>query len=339
MKTVSDVVCGYAREIEALTAKHGRCVVVTPERVLDRRDAISLGPAGTTISPNGTCRLLPATDGWIAVNLPRPSDMELIPAWLGDAALGEEDIGRQVWKEGSAPLLARAALLGLPVSAVGETRAGALEPDSIRYGSGATRADRMRVVDLSSLWAGPLCGSILAEMGATVIKVESRDRPDTARTTPSFHAGLNGLKSRLSLDFADPVDQADLLKRITEADVVITSARPRAFVQLGLSPELVFLANPGLVWIAITGHGWDGAGGERIAFGDDAAAAGGLVHWTNSSEPRFAGDALADPLTGLAAVCAGLRAWETGGGVLVDASMSRVAAGVAGVISSTLPRW
>lgn len=84
-------------------------------------------------------------------------------------------------------------------------------------------------------------------------------------------------------------------------------------------------ARPGLVWIAITGHGWTGPGAQRAGFGDDAAVAGGLVDWAGD-EPRFAGDALADPLTGLAAALADLDAMQRGGGVLVDVSLAVTAA-------------
>jgi crotonobetainyl-CoA:carnitine CoA-transferase CaiB-like acyl-CoA transferase len=65
-----------------------------------------------------------------------------------------------------------------------------------------------------------------------------------------------------------------------------------------------------------------------VGFGDDTAAAGGLVRWT-SGGPRFLGDALADPVTGLAAAVGTLRALEQGGGLLVDVALARSAAGTA----------
>ncbi|MGZ3403979.1 MAG: CoA transferase [Phenylobacterium sp.] len=187
----------------------------------------------------------------------------------------------------------------------------------------------LRVIDLSSLWAGPLCGALLARAGCDVRKVESAGRPDVARlSTPGFFAELNGGKSELALDFSDPHDLDHLRREIAAADVLITSARPRAFDQLGLSPEAVFVANPGLVWTAVTGYGWEGPLRHRVAFGDDAAAAGGLVRW-RQDRPEFMGDALADPLTGLAAAAGTLKALAEGGGVLVDVAMARTAAGVA----------
>ena len=94
----------------------------------------------------------------------------------------------------------------------------------------------------------------------------------------------------------------------------------------GLTPETVFAVNPALVWVAITAHGWTGEAAYRVGFGDDTAAAGGLLGRDASGKPVFIGDALADPITGLMAAAAGLRALEQGGGVLLDMAMSRSAA-------------
>lgn len=93
-----------------------------------------------------------------------------------------------------------------------------------------------------------------------------------------------------------------------------------------MAPENLAKRNPGLVWIAVTGHGWSGASGERIGFGDDCAAAGGLVRWDERGAPQFMGDALADPLTGLSSAIAGLEALSLGGGYLVDAALAQTAA-------------
>ncbi|MBJ7413703.1 MAG: CoA transferase, partial [Phenylobacterium sp.] len=144
-------------------------------------------------------------------------------------------------------------------------------------------------------------------------------------STPGLFAALNGAKADLPLDLSAPGGQARLVRAIAAADILVTSARPRALPSLGLDPPALFAANPGLVWVAITGHGWTGPAAQRVAFGDDAAAAGGLVDWTNDG-PRFLGDALADPVTGLAAAAGVLRGLEAGGGVLVDVSLAGSAA-------------
>ena len=79
----------------------------------------------------------------------------------------------------------------------------------------------------------------------------------------------------------------------------------------------------------ISGYGSTGPSGHRVAFGDDAAVAGGLVSWDGPT-PCFCGDAVADPVTGLAATAAVLAALEGGGARILEASMADVAGGVAG---------
>ena len=83
------------------------------------------------------------------------------------------------------------------------------------------------------------------------------------------------------------------------------------------------------LWLSITAYGRQGVSGNRVGFGDDAAAAGGLVAWSDE-EPVFCGDAIADPLTGLTAAARGLQALQDGGRWLLDVAMAGVAASFAG---------
>ena len=109
--------------------------------------------------------------------------------------------------------------------------------------------------------------------------------------------------------------------------MVVESSRPRALRGLGLLAEEWLRAAPGRVWISITGYGRDDPG-QRVAFGDDAAVAGGLVAYQADRTPVFCADAIADPLTGLYAALAGLSAHARGGGVLVDVAMAGVCADI-----------
>jgi len=317
--------------VRALTERGGRRVEVVDLKLTDRRGQLELDPPGGRISCNRSCRMVRAADGWIAVNLARPEDHELIPAWLG-AETGNDPwptVEAQARGEACAALIERAILLGLPVARVGEVADGALQPPVLRLGEPVRRDRPPRVIDLSALWAGPMCGAILASMGAIVSKVESANRPDPTRSyMPEFDRRLNGRKMHLSFDLKAPEGRTRLRDLVLGADVLITGARPRAFEGLGLEPAAVFAVNPGLVWVAVTGHGWTGEAAARVAFGDDAAAAGGLVGWTDG-EPHFLGDALADPLTGLAAAVGALEGLAAGGGVLVDVALARTAAGAA----------
>ena len=134
------------------------------------------------------------------------------------------------------------------------------------------------VADLSSMWAGPLCARLLGLAGAEVIKVESPARPDGARPgNREFFDWLHAGHRSLSVDFGTGAGRAALAALLEVADVVIEASRPRALAALGLAPDMI-RHPPGQVWLSITGYGR--AVPERVAFGDDAAVAGGLVGWT-----------------------------------------------------------
>ena len=329
MSVLDPVLATLGAEIAERSARLGRRVDVAHLGILDRAGQLELGGPGR-VSANGACQLIAAADGWIAVNLAREEDRELIPAWL------EDDFGEAPWDQIARlsaqrfqhDLVHRAALLGLPVSAVGETKAPSPDATQRRFARGRSTPSRPpRVLDTSALWAGPMCGAVLAAMGAEVTRVESLGRPDPSRgSTPDFFHRLNGAKSELGLDLRSPAGRARLVDLAHKTDILITGARPAALGRLGLTPEALFAANPALVWVAITGYGW---ASERVAFGDDAAAAGGLLGWQADGSPHFLGDALADPVTGLAAAAGALAALEAGGGVMVEAALAGCAAGAA----------
>jgi crotonobetainyl-CoA:carnitine CoA-transferase CaiB-like acyl-CoA transferase len=110
---------------------------------------------------------------------------------------------------------------------------------------------------------------------------------------------------------------------------VIESSRPRALEQLGVDVHRHMTTRATRVWVSITGYGRRGPGRNRVAFGDDAAVAGGLVAWEHA-EPRFCADAIADPTTGLVAAAACLAALVAGGSWMLDIPMAGVAAHLAG---------
>ncbi|GHA05067.1 CoA transferase [Novosphingobium arvoryzae] len=286
---------------------------LTPQDLLARDAPGGLAAPGQ-ISANGSCRLIAARDGWIALNLARGDDLDLIPALTGRDGDPWEAVAAAAGDSTAADFRNRAAELQLPVAVVGESAPQALAAPG---GSVVPR----KVVDLSALWAGPLCAGLLARAGAEVLRIESVGRPDpTPAGSPLLDARINAGKARLALDLRDPDGRARLRAELEQADVVVTSARPAALARLGLEPA----AFPRLTWVAITAHGFAGPGAARVGFGDDCAAAGGLVRW-EQGEPRFCGDALADPLTGLEAALAVL-AGQRG---LIDMAMARVAAAYA----------
>jgi len=332
MREVAAPLAKLAQQFAELSAGFGRRVEPDLAALADRSADLALEPPGLR-SPNGKCRLIEAADGWLAVNLARPEDVDLLPAWLGSATFEDPWVELTArarfrsWRD----LVEGARLLGLPAAGVGEVAAQTMDADLAPAGAaGAPKGADVQVVDLSTLWAGPLCGGLLAAAGARVTKVEDARRRDPGRTsTPDFYRRLNGAKAELELDFRDPAARARLRDRILQAGVVVTSARRRAFEQLDLAPETLFAGRPDLIWVAVSGYGWGETTADRVGFGDDAAAAGGLVRWTTEGAPNFLGDALADPLTGMAAAVATLRALAQGGGVIVDAALARTAAGAA----------
>ncbi|MBL8555372.1 MAG: CoA transferase [Phenylobacterium sp.] len=330
MRDFDAVLASLSARIARLSARLGARVDVAAMEITARTGLLPLDPP-TRISPNRACRMVRAADGWIAVNLAREEDRDLVPAWL-EGAWGEpawDQVERLAPTRTVARLREDGVRLGLPVGAVGEVSAARPQAGTQAYWPGRSRSGPPTVIDLSALWAGPMCGAILAAAGCEVTKVESLARPDPTRTsTPEFHRRLNGAKRERTVDLADPAGRAALREAVLAADVVITGARPRAFAALGFEPREI--TEGGAVWVAITGHGW--AAGHRVAFGDDAAAAGGLVRWTEAGEPQFLGDALADPVTGLAASVGALEALTGGGAVRVDAGLAPCAAGAAGLM-------
>lgn len=299
--------------LEAILAARAKGLGLCARNVLVRDAPGGLDRPGIQ-SANRHCRLLRAQDGWVALNLARGEDRELVPVLCGSekepwAALEDLAAGMS-----AATFRDRAAELQLPVAMLGECTAQDLVPvDPVCV--------PRKVVDLAALWAGPLCAGLLARAGAAVVRIESLGRPDpTPQVSPLLDARINADKTRLALDLRTPHGREALYRQIAETDVLVTSARPAALARLGLVPEKW----PDLTWVAITAHGFHGPGAERVGFGDDCAVAGGLVHW-ESGEPRFLGDALADPLTGLEAA----RAVLAGQRGLIDMAMARVAAAYA----------
>ena len=219
-------------------------------------------------------------------------------------------------------LVAGAELLGLAVAALGEYTGPTITELVLERRASHAVPEPVRVLDLSSLWAGPLAASLLAQDGAVVTKAESIQRPDNLKQgRPDLYDELNSNKTIITFDWDDPDALPSL---IADADVVVESARPRALEQRGIYARDTDVH----VWASITGYG---RASNRVAFGDDAAVAGGLVAYTRDGTPRFKGDAIADPLTGKAAYEAITAALARDDAVLLDVAMAGVARDVAAV--------
>ena len=168
--------------------------------------------------------------------------------------------------------------------------------------SGAARAasgiDDVHVVDLTSMWAGPLCTELLGRAGAHVRKVGSVARPDGLVGTPMYDE-LNAHKTAVELDPRHPAGRRDLRELLATADLLVTSLSPRALANLELLPEQLRIHHPRLRTMAITAFESDSPERDWIAYGTGVHAASGLG-WL-SDEPQAPAYSYPDPLAGLLA--------------------------------------
>jgi hypothetical protein len=316
--------------LAAVTAEVGVPVAARPAQIVAARAGLRGLRRSGRRSAGGATRLLRAADGWCAVTLSRPSDFEAVPAVLGRGYAGDpwQALEAAAARMPAAELVERAQLLGVPAAPLPPAPAPT-RPWVTRTLAAPTATRSLRgllVVDLSSLWAGPLCAHLLGRAGARVVKIEAADRPDGARRgDPALFELLHAGHQTRSLDFRSETGRAALRDLLDRADVVIEASRPRALAQLGLAPEQL-PPRAGRVWLSLSGYGRREP--MRVAFGDDAAVAGGLVGRHNG-EPVFCADAIADPLSGTCAALAVSCAVAAGGGVLLDLSMRDTAAAFA----------
>jgi hypothetical protein len=328
--------------LEGLVRARGGTVAAAPlwpdVSLLGERAALAGLRRRGPLSPGGAYRPLATSDGWLGLSLARPTDHEAVPALVERDAVGDSWQAVAAWAATttSAEAAARAQLLDLPGAEVAiggryddeqaRSRGGAAPAPVLTTAGTAVRrprGGRPLVVDLTALWAGPLCAHLLGLSGADIVKVESRSRPDGARSGPAhFFDLLHHGHASVSLDFASAVGRAQLHALIEQADVVLESSRPRALRQLEVSAEDVVAG--GGIWASITAYGRNGPWANRVGFGDDVAAAAGLVA-LEDGVPLPCGDALADPLTGVHTAVAVAAALLDDTSHLVDVSMRDVA--------------
>lgn len=316
-------------EIELRTASWGRPVRLSWEAALAGRAALMGLTRQGAWSANRTCRLIEAADGEVALNLSRPEDVDLVPALTRTEETGDywKPVAAAASRSPAEEFVGLARLLGLAAAVPAERGPAAPYQLTVRANPKAGRAGGpWTVVDLSSLWAGPLAARVLAESGARVVKVEDPSRLDGARRSLAFFSWLHPSSERTErFEFKSSSGRRQLAELVDSADVVIEASRPRALEQIGLSPDQ--RSGPdGQVWLSITAHGRTGEARNWAGFGDDAAIAGGLACRDDDNRTVFCGDAIADPITGLAGALAVLKCLDEGGGQLIDISLSGAAA-------------
>jgi crotonobetainyl-CoA:carnitine CoA-transferase CaiB-like acyl-CoA transferase len=191
------------------------------------------------------------------------------------------------------------------------------------------------VVDLTSVVVGPLATQILADHGATVIKVETKTgdliRNMNGRSvTPGMGAKflhLNRNKRSIVLDLKNPAGHAALMKLIERADVLVWNVRPPAMARLKLAYEDVKRVNPKIVYVGMFGFGQDGRYRDKPAYDTIIQGSAGMAALNHraTGEPRYVPMVVADKTVGLIAVqmivMALYRRTQTGEGCSIEIPM------------------
>jgi len=193
----------------------------------------------------------------------------------------------------------------------------------------------MRVIELAHIMAGPVCGLMLADMGAEVIKVEKMEGDDTRRTVPPALEGesaaymmMNRGKRGLSLDLKNPDGVAVLRRLLANADALIENYRGGTMERLGIGYETLRQEFPALVYCSLSGFGRTGPYADRAGFDLVAQGMSGLMSVTGEGPgrpPMKCGPPVTDITAGILAAMGVLAAYshrlKTGRGQAVDTSL------------------
>ncbi|MBX9459337.1 MAG: CoA transferase [Rhizobium sp.] len=193
------------------------------------------------------------------------------------------------------------------------------------------------VLDITRVVAGPFCSMLMADLGATVIKVEHPDEPDYARTFPpfvssdeeelsAFFAQFNRNKLGITLNLKSPEGKELLRMLVAKVDILVENFRPGTMEKLGLGSDVLHAINPKLVYTAISGFGRTGPNASKPAYDNTGQAAGGL--WSMNGYPdrppvrvgTIIGDLAASLYATIGTIAALREAERTGKGQVVDVS-------------------
>ena len=207
--------------------------------------------------------------------------------------------------------------------------------------------DGLRVLDLTSFWAGPVATHTLALLGAEVLHVESTARPDGTRLLAGLRfsepdwwersgifSGLNTNKQSVTLDLAGEPGRELLRRLVATCDVIVENYTPRVLDQIGLDIDAIRAIRPDVVVVRMPGFGLDGPWRDAPAFAFVIEDASGLTWLTgHPDETPVSPYCVGDPNAGTHALVGLLLALEhrrrTGEGVVVEASMVDAALNVA----------
>jgi len=205
-------------------------------------------------------------------------------------------------------------------------------PDSSAPLNSTSALAGLRVIDLSTVLAGPNCARYLADFGADVIKIERPDGGDSLRNMgwrdPLDGEGLwwrlvNRNKRTIALNLKDDTDRELFLRLIDDADVLVENFRPGVLEKLGFGPDVLHARNSKLIITRVSGFGQDGPYANRPGFASIAEAMSGLASITGvpGGDPMLPPFALTDEVTGLVAAFATMVALWSEQGQVVDVSL------------------
>lgn len=190
----------------------------------------------------------------------------------------------------------------------------------------------IRVLDISTVLAGPNCARYFADFGADVIKVERPDTGDSLRgmawRDPRDGSGLwwklvNRNKRNIALDLKHDDDRELFLRLLDDANVLVENFRPGTLERLDLHPDTLIARNPKLVVVRISGFGQDGPYAKRPGFASIAESMAGLAAVSGEPDgpPMLPAIALTDEVTGITAAFAAMVALHSGVGQVVDVNL------------------
>ena len=190
----------------------------------------------------------------------------------------------------------------------------------------------IRVLDISTVLAGPNCARYFADFGADVIKVEKPGAGDSLRgmawRDPRDGSGLwsklvNRNKRNIALDLKDATDRDLFLSLLDGAHILVENFRPGTLERLDLHPDTLIARNPKLVIVRISGFGQDGPYAKRPGFASIAESMAGLAAVSGEPDgpPMLPAIALTDEVTGITAAFAAMVALHSGVGQVVDVNL------------------
>jgi crotonobetainyl-CoA:carnitine CoA-transferase CaiB-like acyl-CoA transferase len=172
----------------------------------------------------------------------------------------------------------------------------------------------MLVLDFAHGLAGPFASTLLADFGATVVKVERPSGDFEREIDPAdgiWWKSLSRGKRSIAIDLANPASRRVVQELVAKADAFVESFRPGALERLGYGPEVLLQWNPQIVVLRTSGYGQTGPYRDRPGFGKVAEAFAGLLHMTGFPDgpPVYTGFAVADMCSGLMGAFGILLAW------------------------------